>query len=172
MRSTQWPRSLGDQEERKRGTLILGEARNLTRAHPTVETQLRIGRRPGVFRITGEVRNVAVGEAPEPRLTRFDRPDHWMTRRSEMGGRVAIWALVTAADVPADHALAEMQPPAADLEAVFAAVGRVDQGCLERFGEMLADLHASQCDTGRWRARRGRSRSLAKLILPGGIIGR
>ena len=92
-----------------------------------------------------------------------------------MGGRVAIWALVTAADAPAGHALAEMQPPAADPEAIFAAVGRVDQWRLERFGEMLADVHASQCDTGRWPARRGRrtrSRSLAKLILPGGIIGR
>ena len=63
-----------------------------------------------------------------------------------MGGRMAVWAFVAASDMAAGHALAEVNPPAADLETVLAPVARNDLRRRQGFDEVFAAVvHGLQC---------------------------
>ena len=89
-----------------------------------------------------------VWEAPQPVLVRLDRPDDRMLRRLEVGGGVAVWTLVATSDATAGHALSQVQPPAADPQALLAAVRGDDLGRIERLDKMLTTVHKRSVPPG------------------------
>jgi hypothetical protein len=60
--------------------------------------------------------------APTPILARLKRLDDRVTGRVEMLSRVPVWRGIAAADMAAGEAQAQMYPPTADPQAIFAAV--------------------------------------------------
>src|SRR5437660_67939 len=69
-----------------------------------------------------ELEHQLIRIAPEPILARFIRADDRVLGGAEMFGCVLSWRVVAAADVPAAGAHAQMDPPAARLEALHAAI--------------------------------------------------
>src|SRR5207253_976624 len=80
----------------------------------------RVGERGAALDLEAEVVDVAV----PPVLARLVGLDDRVVLVVEMGGGVAMRRVVTAADVTARHAHAQVHPPAADAEAVLAPVAR------------------------------------------------
>src|SRR5882672_6688795 len=60
-----------------------------------------------------------------PRLPGLERGDHRVAGMKRVLGRVAVGRIVAAADVPAAQAQAQVDPPAAGLQALLAALGRL-----------------------------------------------
>src|SRR4029077_2770118 len=72
----------------------------------------------------GDAERDLVDVAPAPVLTRLERADDRVTARVRVGGRVPVRRAVATADVAAGEADPEVQPFAADAEAVLATVDR------------------------------------------------
>jgi MarR family len=87
-----------------------------------------------------EVVDVAV----PPVLSRLIGLDEGVVGAVEVGGGVPVTGVVTAADVAAGHAHPQVDPPAADAQAVFAAVAaRCDLGAsLSRLSHLIKRLEA------------------------------
>src|SRR5207302_3126795 len=81
---------------------------------------VRRERRPRVPSV--ELEHELVGGAPEPVLTGLEGPDHRVVGGAVVLRGVLVLRAVTAADVPAGHAEAEVDPDVADLQALLAAV--------------------------------------------------
>src|SRR4030095_3909317 len=80
-----------------------------------------------------------VDVAPAPVLARLGRADDRVPALSGMRRRVAGRGGVAAADLPAGHAHAEMDPAAADLQALLAAFDRLREGGHLDLVEVAAD---------------------------------
>jgi hypothetical protein len=65
-----------------------------------------------------------VDVTPPPMFAGLDRSDYRVIRMVEMLRGVAVFRVVTAADMAADQTFAQMHPRIAHLQAFFAAVGR------------------------------------------------
>src|SRR4029077_1589989 len=78
-----------------------------------------------------EIELYLVHETPSPIFTRLKRTHDRMLGGVKMFGRMLVLRRVTAADVPADHAQAQVHPPVAHLQTLFATLRvRLDLGDL------------------------------------------
>src|SRR4051812_36181779 len=98
----------------------------------TVDSGMRWGRR-----CTLDLEEEVVGIAPPPFLTRFERADEGMLRLlvPVLGG-VTVRGVVAAPDVTARHAQTQVNPAAADAQAVLTTVCR--RGHIDNRVEMRA----------------------------------
>src|SRR5262249_59160652 len=87
-----------------------------------LEARSRFARaRSGRAFIRQESQLLLIYEAPAPRLPRLDRAHDRVGGGVKVRGGVLVRRRVTAPDVSADHADAEMHPPVADAQTVLAA---------------------------------------------------
>jgi hypothetical protein len=88
-----------------------------------------------------------VDVTPAPFFARLERFHNRVVGRVEMLGRVAILRVVAAADVAADHAEAQVQPPIAQVQALFATI-TARRDFLDLI-DMLTGFHHSPYSGGR-----------------------
>src|SRR5207253_959330 len=128
-------------------------------ARPRTSLEERRGRDPGFALNPVDPEEHVVDVAPAPVLARLERADDRMLGLVGVGGRVAVGGVVAAADVTAGEADAEVQPLAADAEAVLAAVHGRRQFAQPDLVEVGAELAhptrsavAARCSWTNWTA--------------------
>ena len=99
-------------------------------------------------------------------FTGLERLDDGMAGGVEMLGRVLILRRVAAADVTAGEAQAQMHPPVADLEAVFATA------CVRRDGVYLVQMRAHDCHVAPTPSSVGRQILMRELYRHGAFADR
>jgi hypothetical protein len=107
-----------------------------------------------------DVEGELVDVAPPPRLPRFEGLHQRVRGLIEVRGGMPTGRAVATADVAADHAHPEMNPPTSQLETVLAAIGRRADlsDLIEVVAELLGFQHGGsfgdalprRCDSDRW----------------------